>query len=107
MWPGLEPAHRSDVSGATVRELQFVKTTAIDGNVQTVAGNVDGALRKLLRNSANFDTNTSACTATPAGTDGRGHDGSKFCAGRFCAYGVGVGDIVANNIQIFSGSVQA
>ena len=60
---------------------------------------------ELLRHRCHVDANAAAL---PAGrTNGAGHHLGKLGARSLEARGVGVGDVVTNDVQILAGGVQA
>ena len=73
--------------------------------VQGVAGDGDVALRELLRHGGHLHADAGVGAA--CGVDGAGIDLAEFGAGGLHADSVGVGDVVADHVQVAAGGIQA
>ena len=83
---------------------QREEAPAVDGQVQVVGGGGDVALRELLGHGRHAGADADAVVARTA-QGGRVHVGELGSRG-FGAIGVGVGDVVADDLQRLAGDVQ-
>ena len=96
---------RTAVGHGAVGLLDLEKAIAIDGYVQAVACECDAALGELLGNRIHLYANAVVVALRHA--HGAGHHVGKFGARGLEADGAGVGNVVANHVQVLAGGVQA
>ena len=96
---------RAAVGHGAIGLLDLEKAVAVDGYVQAVACECDAALGELLGNRIHLYANAVVVALRHA--HGAGHHVGKFGARGLEADGAGVGNVVANHVQVLAGGVQA
>ena len=93
------------VCGRAIGLLHLEKAVAVDGHIQVVARHGDVALRELLGHRRHFDAD--AIVGATARSHGRCHQVRELGARRLETRGVGIGDVVTNDVQVLAGGVQS
>ena len=80
------------------------KPLTIDGHIKGISRGLDIALSETLRNSGDLSPDSAGGAARTV--EGRGNDIGKLRIGRFESDRAGIGDVVANRIQLAGGGIQ-
>ncbi|KXW57668.1 hypothetical protein FEMY_18190 [Ferrovum myxofaciens] len=81
------------------------KSLTIDGHIQGISRGLDITLSETLGHSGHLSSNSNGGTARTV--EGRGKDIGKLCVGRFESDRAGIGDVVANCIQLAGRGIQS